>query len=106
MEVYERIRHDLPQAVPFWPLGLPGRTDPWLALGMRAGRTTYITVWHREGEPAGRALPLPHLQGLAADVDILYPATTPGTATWSNAPGELTVTLPRTPTALLLRLTT
>lgn len=106
MKVYQRIRHDLPQAVPFWPLGLPGWTDPWLALGMRAGHTTYVTVWHREGEPAGTTLPLPHLQGLAARVDILYPTTPPGTATWSTAPGELTVTLPRTPTALLLRLTT
>jgi alpha-galactosidase len=109
--VYGEIRGELRRAAPFWPLGLPGWTDPWLALGMRVEDVSYLTVWHREGGPAGpdggpeRVLPLPHLRGRALRVEILHPATPPGSAAWSAEAGELTVSLPRTPTALLLRLT-
>jgi alpha-galactosidase len=110
--VYKEIRPDLRRAVPFWPLGLPDWGDSWVALGMRAGGTgtgtgtgtTYLTVWHRAGEERERVLPLLHLRGRAVGVEILHPATPPGSAEWSAESGELTVTLPRTPTALLLRL--
>src|SRR5690606_39750966 len=32
---YRRIRHRLPAALPFWPLGLPGWHDDVVALGLR-----------------------------------------------------------------------
>ncbi|WP_243745032.1 glycoside hydrolase family 36 protein [Streptomyces hainanensis] len=101
---YRLIRADLPQAVPFWPLGLPGWTDDWLALGLAAGDTRYLSVWRRGGEPLA-ALPLPELAGRPARVEVLHPAASPGTAAWSAGAGSLTVSLPRTPTALLLRIT-
>ena len=49
VDTYKRIRPDLAQAVPLWPLGLPGWTAPWLALGMRAPAATYVLAWHRTG---------------------------------------------------------
>ncbi|ONK11046.1 alpha-galactosidase [Streptomyces sp. MP131-18] len=104
--VYRSIRQDLPDAVPFWPLGLPAWTDPWTALGLRAGRASYLTVWRREGGGPDAVLPLPHLRGRAAGVEVLFPAGSAGGAAWSAALGELAVTLPRPGTALLLRLTT
>ncbi len=104
--VYKSIRGDLPEAVPFWPLGLPGWTSPWTALGLRAGRVSYLTVWRREGEGPRAVLPVPHLRGRAAGVEVLFPSDTRGGAVWSAAGGALTVTLPRPRTALLLRLTT
>ncbi len=105
LAVYREIRTDVARGVPFWPLGLPGWTDPWLALGLRAGETRYLTVWHREGGPAERALPLPRLRGRDLEVEVLHPAAPTGEVAWSATTGKLTVTLPRTPTALLLRLT-
>ncbi|MEO3754448.1 alpha-galactosidase [Streptomyces sp. B6B3] len=105
LAVYRSIRGDVARGVPFWPLGLPGWTDPWLALGLRAGETRYLTVWHREGGPAERALPLPELRGRDLAVEVLHPALPAGEATWSAGSGELSVALPRTPTAVLLRLT-
>ncbi|WP_028812792.1 hypothetical protein [Streptomyces flavidovirens] len=58
---YKSLRHDLPPAVPCSPLGLPGWADDWLGLGLRAGGTTYVSVWRRGGDPQQR-LPVPHLR--------------------------------------------
>ncbi|NEB03521.1 hypothetical protein [Streptomyces sp. SID13726] len=30
--VYKEIRQDIPGSVPFWPLGLPGWADSWVAV--------------------------------------------------------------------------
>ncbi|MER6140432.1 alpha-galactosidase [Streptomyces sparsogenes] len=103
---YRRIRGDLATGVPFWPLGLPGWDDAWVALGVRGGEATYVTVWRREGGPAERALPLGHLGGRRPVVEVLHPAVASGgEARWEAGRGELVVTLPRTPMALLVRLT-
>ena len=60
---------DLPASVSFWPLGLPGWTDPWIALGLRGGRRP---MWLCGVVPAripDRAhAPVPHLEGREANV--------------------------------------
>ncbi|WP_223165812.1 alpha-galactosidase [Lentzea indica] len=101
--VYRIIRADLPQAVPAWPLGLPGWEDPWLALTLSTPATTYLTVWRRGGDDT-TTLPLPRLSDVDVVVEKLYPATGSAEARWS--PGELAVTLPTAPSAVLYRLTT
>ncbi|MFJ9583306.1 alpha-galactosidase [Streptomyces acidicola] len=103
---YKAIRADLARAVPFWPLGLPGWTDEWLALGMRApGGPSYVSVWRRGGESEVR-LRLGHLaggEGRTVRTEILHPsAPVAGSAVWDG--DDLRVSLPRTPTALLIRL--
>ncbi|MEI5526231.1 glycoside hydrolase family 36 protein [Streptomyces brasiliscabiei] len=108
---YKSVRGDLAHAVPFWPLGLPGWTDEWLALGMRVpggdGRA-YLSVWRRGGEAEVR-LPVAHLAGRGGAVraEILHPspARTDAAAAWDPATGELRVSVPRAPGALLIRLT-
>ncbi|MER5939404.1 glycoside hydrolase family 36 protein [Streptomyces sp. NPDC001928] len=104
LTTYRTIRRDLARAVPFWPLGLPGWTDEWLALGMRSpdDRTTYVTVWRRGGMPELR-LPIDHLAHLDVRTEILHPASaSAGSALWDG--DALRVTLPRTPGVLLVRL--
>lgn len=101
LAVYKEIRADLPQAVPSWPLGLPGWDDPWLALAMSTSSVTYLTVWRRGGEDTA-TLPLPGLSDV--DVEVLYPAAGPAVARWDTS--ELVVTLPAAPSAVLYRLTT
>lgn len=104
VSTYKSIRGDLAAAVPFWPLGLPGWTDEWLALGMRVpGGPSCISVWRRGGTDELR-LPVRHLEGREVRAEILHPsAPTAGTATWDG--DGLRVTLPRTPGVLLIRLT-
>jgi alpha-galactosidase len=114
VRVYRDIRSDLPAAIPFWPLGLPGWTDSWIALGMRAPAATYLTVWHRGGtapgplhspDPAEASLLLPHLRGLPVTGRLLYPSTTTTSIAWDPATGTLAVSLPAPPSACLLKLT-
>jgi alpha-galactosidase len=101
---YKTIRGDLARAVPFWPLGLPGWTDGWVALGMRVpGGASYVSVWRRDGESELR-LPVRHLAGRRAAAEVLHPsAPTAGAAIWDG--DALRVSLPHTPAVLLIRLT-
>ena len=103
--VYKTLRGDLAEAVPFWPLGLPGWKDEWLALGMRASddRTSYLSVWRRGGGDELR-LPVGHLAGREVRTEILHPsAPGGGSAVWDG--DGLRVSLPRTPAVVLIRLT-
>ncbi|WP_236580078.1 alpha-galactosidase [Streptomyces sp. HM190] len=105
VDTYKAIRGDLARAVPFWPLGLPGWTDAWLALGLRVpDGPSYVSVWRRGGE-AERALPVGHLAGRDVRAQILHPsAECGGSAVWDRDGHVLRVSLPRTPAAVLVRL--
>ncbi|WP_328869421.1 alpha-galactosidase [Streptomyces sp. NBC_00287] len=100
---YKTIRGDLARSVPFWPLGLPGWTDEWLALGLRTEGTTYVSVWRRGG-PAELRFPVAHLAGRTVRPDILHPSRPDaGSADWD---GEgLRVSVPHAPGVLLIQLT-
>ncbi|NUS14869.1 MAG: alpha-galactosidase [Streptomyces sp.] len=105
VDVYRSIRRDLATALPFWPLGLPGWTDEWLALGMRVpdGRTTYLSVWRRGGETELR-LRVGHLAGRPVQAEVLHPVdASVGTAEWDG--DAVRVSVPRAPGVLLVRLT-
>ncbi|MFG2133734.1 alpha-galactosidase [Streptomyces sp. NPDC048751] len=103
--VYKTIRGDLARAVPFWPLGLPGWTDEWLALGMRVpGGPSYVTVWRRGGATDELRLPLGDLAGREVHAEILHPsaATTGPVVRDADA---LRVSLTSAPGVVLVRLT-
>jgi len=103
MAVYKRIRADIPASVPFWPLGLPGWTDSWVALALRGPQKTYVTVWRCDGDDAAgeRALSLPYLKGRNVAVRVLFPGSSKAAIEWNAARGELTVGLPEPGTACL-----
>jgi len=104
----EIIRPEIARSTAFWPLGLPRWEDPWIALGLRAPAASYLTVWRRWPRPDADAahvtLPVPHLRGERLTAQPLYPADAGAEASWDAAPGTLTVTLPRHPSACVLRL--
>jgi alpha-galactosidase len=102
--VYKQIRPAIARSVPFWPLGLPGWEDPWIALGARGPEASYLTVWRRGPGPDRVRLPVPALRGRPADARILFPAAMDASASWDPAPGSVTVTLPRCPSACVLSL--
>jgi alpha-galactosidase len=114
VRVYKQIRADLVGAVPFWPLGVPGWADPWVALGMRSEAATYVTVWRRHsgsdrsaasGARAGPAEISLRVGGNASGStpSLLYPEHGAGLE-WDAASRELRVRLDRTPSACLVRL--
>jgi alpha-galactosidase len=102
--VYKTIRTDLVGAVPFWPLGLPGWTDEWLAMGLHAPDSpmAYLSVWRRGGK-ADLRLSIRRLAGSEVTAEILHPLRTSGSAAWDG--DGLKVSLPDVPGVLLIRLT-
>jgi alpha-galactosidase len=119
--VYKRIRPEIGDALPFWPLGLPSWEDTWLAHGLRGESATYLALWRREPTAGGqegifdrsapedtrsdsRTVRIPHLRGSHLRLAVLYPTDAGATASWDTADGRLTVSLPRPNTAVLLRL--
>ncbi|WP_329415686.1 alpha-galactosidase [Streptomyces sp. NBC_00704] len=55
VDVYKRIRPEIGEALPMWPLGLPGWEDTWLAYGLRGASATYLALWRRDPAATGRA---------------------------------------------------
>ncbi|MEV6379087.1 glycoside hydrolase family 36 protein [Streptomyces sp. NPDC051773] len=105
LETYKSIRGDLRTAVPCWPLGLPGWSDDWIALGLRqpgAGTgPVYVTLWRRGGDTE-RSFTPPGSGPGDVRVEILHPRTTTATARWDGS--ELRVSMPDAPSVVLLRL--
>ena len=121
ISVYKAFRAEIPDSLPFWPLGLPSWEDTWIAYGLRGRGVTWLALWRREptaderggvpcpGDRRGadestRTVTISHLRGAHLHPTLLYPSTSDATAAWDAADGRLTVSLPRPNTAVLLRL--
>ncbi|WP_406118850.1 alpha-galactosidase [Streptomyces sp. NBC_00989] len=104
VSVYKEVRGEIATAHPFWPLGLPGWEDGWIAHGLRGADATYVMVWRRKSDDTGRTLTVPHLRGASVRATVLYPGTSDAGVEWDAREGQLTVSLPRTDTAVLVRL--
>ncbi|MEU4393926.1 alpha-galactosidase [Kribbella sp. NPDC023855] len=100
---YRSHRQFISTAVPFWPLGLPGWEDEWVAHGIQSGQQALVAVWRRGGATDTRTLQLPAAL-TTASVDVVYPAATP--ATYQLVPTDgasaLRLTLPNAYQAIVL----
>lgn len=70
----------LTRSTPVWPLGLPGWTDPWVAVGLRSGTETLVAVWWRGGGEREVELDLPD-----GAVQTAYPSPGRRDDTWEVA---------------------
>ncbi|MBD2870227.1 glycoside hydrolase family 36 protein [Paenibacillus arenilitoris] len=105
LDYYKSIRADIPEALPFWPLGLPKQQDDWVSFGLHAGDRVYVAVWRTGGEAAEVELPLERWRGRELTARCAYPAEAPGTAwRWLPAEGALRASLPAGRTARLFEL--
>lgn len=50
IEVYKLLRADIPNALPFWPLGLASYQKKWIAFGLKRNDYAYLAVWMRMTE--------------------------------------------------------
>jgi alpha-galactosidase len=109
VQVYqESIRPAIAESTAFWPLGLPRWDAPWIALGLRGPEISHLTVWRRwpeSGAGAGQiTLAVPHCRGAQVTAQLLYPRHAGAEVNWNAVSGTVTVTLPRVPSACVLRL--
>lgn len=104
LDYYKSIRHHIPQALPFWPLGLPKQQDEWICLGLRHEDAIYLAVWRIHGESTEISLSLSQLQGKMLEIRYAYPQGFDCSWSWSEREGVLQVMLPKTKTARLLEI--
>ncbi len=71
---YKRIRNELKEALPFWPLGLSSFGDAWSCLGMWCGERVYVALWKRQAAGDTIQLPIEIFKGKEARAELLYPA--------------------------------
>ncbi len=96
------IRASIPQARPFWPMGIPRLGDPWLAFGLQTGDRAFLAVYRMDTVEATCDIPLLNLPG-GLSSDLLYPQSLPVAFNYDAGAQTLQVTLPRPYTARLFR---
>ncbi|MEY8376942.1 glycoside hydrolase family 36 protein [Lachnospiraceae bacterium 56-18] len=101
---YKRIREDIKEALPFWPLGLAKDGDDWMCLGLKTGEKGYLAVWRLKEDEACR-LPLVYWRGEEVDVKVAFPADDERCKlSWDSEEGVLEVVLPQEGMARIIQL--
>jgi alpha-galactosidase len=106
LRLYKEYRPLLATGLPYWPLGLPGWYDGWLALAIAGERECLLAVWCREPGGGERTLRLPWLRtdgGSSWRVVPAFPTDLPTVLAWSPQDGDLRIALGGGPAARLLR---
>ena len=94
IDYYKKIRRDLRQGLPFWPLGPASYQDGWASVAIVSGKKTYMAVWRRGSQESTVTLPHKCLRGKKAEAVCAYPADGRGCRfAWNNTLGELTAEL-------------
>ncbi len=115
LSIYKQIRQHIAAGTPFWPLGMPGWNDSWLALGLRSPVATHLLAWHRgllstaadhqgDGDPGTVTVPLAHLHQRAVSCRVLYPASSDAKVIFDPSASEVTIGLESSPSACLIEL--
>ena len=99
---YCSVRADIGTAEMAWPWGLPKFADEWLTLAQRTRDRTRVSVWRRAGNENLVEIDLPWLAGSNKKARISYPAASAGAVQWNDSDARLTVTLPRSPMAIVV----
>jgi alpha-galactosidase len=89
---HKTLRPAIRTSTPFWPLGLPTWTSPWVALGLGAQTSRFVTIWNRSAEVQDVTLHFPDLAGMDVIIRVVFPQQlTSWDATWDAATGSLNV---------------
>lgn len=104
LSVYRRIRKDIKEALPFWPLGLSAFGDEWVCLGLRNENRCYLAVWRREGCHSSRFIPIQELKGRQVEAACIYPAYHKEGFAWQQNTGIFSVCFEREKMARLFLL--
>jgi alpha-galactosidase len=99
------FRSHIASSRPYWPAGLPGWDDEWVALGLQGTGADLLTVWNREATQ-DVVLHLPHLTGHRISTETAFPANLPPWKTsWDPQAGKLTIQTTAELSARVFRIT-
>ena len=95
IEYYKLIRSDIPNSIPFWPIGIPTYGDGWLSLALKCAEKIYLAVWRLEDQQNTCLLPLQEYKGIDLNIQCSYPDKESCRYLWNKESGTLTVTMPK-----------
>lgn len=93
ISTYKKIRADIPQMTPFFPLGFRNVEDEVLAFGIQSETHAYLAVFAPGADSAEIPLPFP-----VSGAEVIYPASTDCEFELGNASGTDTVSAADTDT--------
>ncbi|UOQ44050.1 alpha-galactosidase [Halobacillus salinarum] len=103
---YKKIRKDISNGKPFWPLGLPNFEDDWVSFGITNGNSKYIAVWRLDGDKDIKEIPIPSLQHSNVYIKVGYPLEEQNVNwNWNQVKSSLSVQLPSRKSARLFEIT-
>lgn len=73
VQLNKALRGEIANSTPFWPLGLPNWSSPWVALGLETQTSRYVTIWNRSAETQDVTLRLPDLAGANVLIRTVFP---------------------------------
>lgn len=90
---YRKLRNEIPQSIPYWPLGLAHDGDDWMSLGLKMPARDVLAIWRIKGSETCE-LPLPEYKGKTPDIRIAFPENDDKCIfTWDSVEGILHVTM-------------
>lgn len=104
IDCYKNIRKDIPNSLPFWPIGFPNFSDEWISLGMKSNNKIYLAVWRLHSHTDSLIIPIKQLKGKMAEVRCAYPSYKGCNYKWNKDSGLLTVQLPQNNCARLFEI--
>lgn len=66
IECYKKLRHSIPEFIPFYPLGLNSYSDDWVCVGYGYREEVYLCIWRLDGDDS---IEIPGVK----NVNIIYP---------------------------------
>lgn len=97
--VYKQYRLDIPNGIPFYPLGIPQYTDDWLVAAYRYSDCIRLAVWRLESDRDTIEIPLKQTVGT---VKRLYPSNSSCRTVLTET--GINISMPCNNTAVLLEL--
>jgi alpha-galactosidase len=102
---YKKIRGDIKNAIPTWPIKTADFDDSWFSFGLDCGDKTYLAVWRNNGRNHTVVLPIRSMKGRKTSVRCIYPLFDASNKPKVNQKeNTLAVTLPHNKTARLFEL--
>lgn len=110
---YKKIRQDIKESLPFWPIGLADNLDTWTCTGLKVEHKAYLAVWRRGGEESHKDLPIAKFlnrekSAKSAEniqVSLAYPIGESCEYSYSTATGILSVEFPKDTMARIFEIT-
>ncbi len=100
LDLYKKIRRDIPSSIPFYPFGIPNHSNKWLCEAYKMTGKIRMALWRMDESCDTVEIPL---DCPVKNVKIIYPQKCDGKAT-KSCQDSISVTLDRPYTAMVVEL--